>query len=57
MRCSLVSLVLAGLAHAKIFDFAADGGAMADDASWDTVLANGAALNRSLAALSAGDRS
>ena len=55
MRCSLVSLVLAGLAHAKIFDFAADGGAMADDASWDTVLANGAALNRSLAALSAGD--
>ena len=45
MRCSLVSLVLAGLAHAKIFDFAADGGAMADDASWDTVLANGAALN------------
>ena len=42
-------------ASAKVFDYEVDGGALAEDDSWDTVLANGAALNASLAALSPGD--
>ena len=35
-------------ANAKVVDFEVDGGAKAEDNSWETVLANGAALNREI---------
>lgn len=52
---SAIAILFTGLAVAKVIDFEADGGAKADDDSWDTVWKNGAALNASLAALQRGD--
>ena len=42
-------------ANAKIWDFEKDGGAKANDDSWDVVLKNGAALNTTLGGLQPGD--
>ncbi len=40
----------------RVFDFEVDGGAKANDDSWNTVWENGKALNASLSKLSRGDR-
>ena len=42
-------------ANARIYDFERDGGAKAEEKSWETVLHNGAALNASLKNLNPGD--
>eukprot|EP00939_MAST-03C_sp_MAST-3C-sp1_P000892 g892.t1 len=57
MRFVFVVLLLAlfGRSDATVYNFETDGGAKANDRSWDTVWNNGRALNASLAKLSSGD--
>jgi len=51
----LAVLLSEGCAWAREVFFDKDGGARPDDSSWDTVLKNGAALNKTLASLEPGD--
>ena len=51
----LMSAFYGSYADARIYDFEVDGGAKAEDKSWEIVLHNGAALNASLENLNPGD--